>query len=131
MNKAYLKYISLLSIVILSGISCLFANAIQNGEDVCTTQMANVYSGEAFIAPLEQSDNKSLVFEVTETQEIENEENVNRNSAFSIQNYLSAFFISFTKGEFSPCVNKGFNNYRNYCLKSSTKLHVRLQVFII
>ena len=130
MSKSIIKYLSILSIAILSGISMLYANTLADGGDFCSFHKTEINNHVAF-KPIQQSDDKNLVFEIAETQEIENEESISETNLYDLQSFLSQLLkVSLDEALcFLPKTNPYY--YKNYHDKSSTKLHVRLQVFII
>lgn len=130
MSKNFIKYLSILSVVILTGISGLNANSLANNESKCSLNQAET-SHKVSLKPIQQNDHNNFLFDVAESQEVENEESASKTTIFSFQHFLAEFYnISAFEG-LSTQSHKDLNGYKNYFDKSSTKLHVRLQVFII
>ena len=130
MSKNFIKYLSILSVVILTGISALNANSLSNNEDKCSLTQAET-SKKVSLKPIQQKDHNNLLFDVTESKEAENEESTSKTTIFSFQHFLAEFYNITTFDGLSSQSHKDLNFYKNYFDKSSTKLHVRLQVFII
>ena len=130
MSKSIFKYLSVLSIIVLCGISMLYANSIESHNNACSIQQIEI-SNNASFKPLQQNDDKNIIFEVAEIQEIESEESVSKTNTYGLHGFFAKLYsISFFK-EVPSQSNKDLYYYKNYHDKSSTKLHVRLQVFII
>lgn len=130
MSKNFIKYLSILSVVILTGISGLNANSIANNEGKCSLTQAET-SQKVSLKPIQQNDHNNLLFDVAESQEVENEESASKTTIFSFQHFLAEFYNIPAFEGLSIQSHKDLNCYKNYFDKSSTKLHVRLQVFII
>lgn len=130
MSKKIIKFFSILSAVILIGISGLNANSLSNNESKCSLNQAET-SHKFSLKPIQQNDHNNLLFDVTESQEVENEESASKTTIFSFQDFLAEFYNIPSFEGLSIQSHKDLNCYNNYFDKSSTKLHVRLQVFII
>lgn len=130
MSKNFIKYLSILSVVILTGISGLNANSLANNEGECSLTQDET-SQKVSLKPIQQNDHNNLLFDVVESQEVENEESASKTTIFSFQHFLSEFYNIPAFEGLSIQSHKDLNCYKNYFDKSSTKLHVRLQVFII
>ncbi|MDD7886072.1 hypothetical protein [Flavivirga sp. 57AJ16] len=130
MSKNIFKYLFIINIVILSGISGLYANSLANNSDICSVHQTEINNNVTF-RPLQQNNDKNLIFEIAETQEIENEEPVSKSHHDSFQSFLAERYYISALNDLLLQNHKYLYPYKNYHDKSSTKLHVRLQVFII
>ncbi|MDB2462997.1 hypothetical protein N9W61_02715 [Algibacter sp.] len=130
MSKTIFKYLSVFALLFFSGFSNLHANSVEHlNTHVCSIAPNSAFN-HSTIKPVEHRNATDLVFEITEVDEIENEESASKDHQLSFKNFL-ADFLSLLSYDETLQSQKAFHYYKNYQDKSSTKLHVRLQVFII
>lgn len=140
MNKIFNKYLLFFGIALTTWTISLNANSVI--EDSCLnviekigadTNIASVgiHSNSFSFNASRQENEKKFLFEVTEIQEIENEELSDDDNFLSFNPYSTSFLNAQLFNELSFQLHKVSYLYKNYFDKSTTKLHVRLQVFII
>ncbi|WP_111308911.1 hypothetical protein [Confluentibacter sediminis] len=132
MSKIFNNYLLFLGILLLTSGINLHANSIIEGMGATTnTPSVDTHLNSiTYNASRKKSESKFL-FEITETQEIENEESSGGHDllpfTYCYLSYLNAQLFN----ELSFKLHNVIQRYKNYFDKSTTKLHVRLQVFII
>ncbi len=133
MSKIFNKYLLFLGILLLTSGINLHANSIIEGIGA-TTHLGSVdthLNNVIYHASGHKSENKFL-FEITEIQEIENEESSGNNNLLSFNDCFSTTYLNAQLfNELSFQLDKVLQRHKNYFDKSTAKLHVRLQVFII
>ncbi|XMO88001.1 hypothetical protein AAFN75_06835 [Algibacter sp. AS12] len=130
MSKIILKYISVFALLFFSGFSNLHAipDASLNANNYSITSDSTFK--HSAIKPAQHTTTTNLVLEITEVDETENEESASKNNQSSFKNFLADILNLLTYNETLQS-EKAFNFHKNFQDKSSSKLHVRLQVFII
>ncbi|MFI0429638.1 hypothetical protein [Mariniflexile sp. HMF6888] len=141
MNKVFNKYLLFFGIALITCAISLNANSIIEGnylnfiEEIgATTNIASIdtHSNSFSFNSSRQENERKFLFETTEIQEIENEEVPGEDNLLSFHSYSTTFLNAQLFNELSFQLHKGgSHSYKNYFDKSTTKLHVRLQVFII
>ena len=132
MSKIFNKYLLFLGILLLTSGINLHANSIIEAIEA-TTNLPSVdthLNSITYNASRQKSESKFLC-EITESQEIENEESSADNNLLSFSNYYTPYSNAQLFNELSFQLHKVLLRYKNYFDKSTVKLHVRLQVFII
>lgn len=135
MNKVFNKYLSILGILLLANALNFHENSASNannldfieGIEATQTSKSNTVNSVSFNSS-KQEDESKLLFKITEieNEESSGEDNLHPFSSSSSNSYNAQLF-----NELSFQLHKISQSHRNYYDKSSIKLHVRLQVFII
>jgi hypothetical protein len=132
MSKIFNKYLSFLGILLFTSGMNLHANTVV--EDIQAnsnlTSVNTELSNFTFNSSKHKSETKFL-FETTEIQEIENEEYSGEDNSLVFVAHSSSFLNAKVFNKLSFLSQTFLYHYKNYFDKSTTKLHVRLQVFII
>ncbi|WP_072400487.1 hypothetical protein [Flaviramulus basaltis] len=135
MTKIFKKYLSLIVILFLTGASNLYANSIAEHCDDYFLNTSQISINENLETPsynpIQQQEENKLFFDIVEIENTENEESISKNNIIPFGSYIAAFFeaqifnvLSFQLQKNSLRKRNGFNQY-------STRLHLRLEVFII
>ncbi|APY10919.1 hypothetical protein BWZ22_06550 [Seonamhaeicola sp. S2-3] len=130
MSKNTFKYVLVLLLLFLG-----FSNVNANSADllhtsVCITAPKTTHNTPVALKPISHKKENHLVFETIEINEAEGDESFSKNYQ-PLQSFFTYFlgFISFN--ELYPSQKKITCHSKKYQDKSSTKLYIRFQVFII
>ncbi|MBU2937971.1 hypothetical protein KO494_00320 [Lacinutrix sp. C3R15] len=136
MNKIVSKYLSLIVLLLLSGAINMYANTSVDAD----YSLVNIQETNASFSNKQSSNlhfsiqhNKDieLFFDYTEAEETENEESITSSTINSLQSYISAFSHAQQLNNLSSKLQKEVNSFNYIVCQPSTKLHIRLEVFII
>lgn len=137
MSKNFIKYLSFLGLLLLVNAPNLYADSAYNYINIVKTQqdvedcVSIDNNNNTVFNPINKDVQNKLLFDVVEIQQEENEEISNSKKIDSINNFKSASINAelFNCLSFQHKKNKYYN--KKYFHESSTKLHIRFQVFII
>lgn len=131
MSKNIFKYVSVLALLFFTGISNLHANNTSHSQAYIYNQSSKISANKHVELSSRHNRNTSnLVFETVEVDEIENEESPSKHYQTSFHNFLNEVYKFIAFNEVKQSQKASYYN-KKYQDKASTKLHVRLQVFII
>lgn len=139
MSKFLYTYISILSVLFLTGIANVNANnAIDSCNSLGSTETFEItnqvsiadYSNGVYINSSKQENRDKLPFEIAEIEEIEEESNTKEVSV-----YLNSIADNFLNAQFSSDsfleLQKDFTYYKKHYKSFYTRLYIQFQVFII
>lgn len=136
MIKNFIKYLSLIGLLLLVNVPKMYANLTYNYVNILEIQQDfkesnSIDTSHTVINPFNQYVENKLLFDIIEIQNEENEEISNNEKIDSINNFKSASI----NAELFNCLsfqNKKNKYYNKRCFQeTSTKLHIIFQVFII
>jgi len=140
MKQIISKYLTLIILLLFSGVINVFANStLDNNFTLISTSKSettnpvsidDISSQSAHFSILNNQDNQ-LIFDYTESEEAENEESVTNTTINSFGSYIAAFLNAQLLSDLSSQLQAEANQYKQTFCQPSTKLHIRLEVFII
>ncbi|MFD2542976.1 hypothetical protein ACFSSB_11660 [Lacinutrix gracilariae] len=136
MNKIVTKYLSLIVLLFLSGAINMYANTSVDADyslvniQETNASFVNKQSNNLHFS-IQHNEDIELFFDYTEAEETENEESITSSTINSLQSYISAFSHAQQLNNLSSKLQKEVNSFKHTVCQPSTKLHIRLEVFII
>ncbi|MBD3863023.1 MAG: hypothetical protein ACI9NI_000540 [Olleya marilimosa] len=140
MKQIISKYLTLIILLLFSGVINVFANStLDNNFTLISTSKSettnpvsidDISSQSAHFSIFNNQDNQ-LIFDYTESEEAENEESVTNTTINSFGSYIAAFLNAQLLSDLSSQLQAEANHYKQTFCQPSTKLHIRLEVFII
>lgn len=140
MKKSITKYLSLIILFLFVGVTNVFANTSADANyasinvhkyEASNLASANNYLSHASYISIRNNENVELIFDYNESEESENEESSSSTTIVSFSSYLSNFFNAQLLSDLSAKLQKEANYYKPQLCQSSTRLHIRISVFII
>jgi hypothetical protein len=142
MSKTFKTYLLFLGVLLITGFANVKANVISENNDSCFSLSMQIVDRTAHVSekkntfefleyPFEQHDRSKLFFDIAEVEDIENEESSSQRHVTPSDSYINTHNSAQLLNGLSYLLKKNQNPYKTYVDKSSIKLHVRLQVFII
>ena len=135
MTKVFKKYLSLIGFLFLTGITNLYANTIAEygGNYFLNTGQISINENleTPSYNPIQQKEENKLFFDIVEIENTENEESISENNIIPFGSYITAFFDAQIFNVLSFQLQKDTLRKRNVFCQFSTRLHLRLEVFII
>jgi hypothetical protein len=140
MSKFLKIYLSFLSLLLLAGSAAFFSYVSLDASLYLSTspefEIANQHAvganfNHAICFPVKQEGDTKLVFDFAEIQDIENEESPTKETLISFDSFETASNNALLFHDLSKELEKNIQRNNTYVNPSKTKLHVRLQVFII
>ncbi|SFI58217.1 hypothetical protein [Olleya namhaensis] len=136
MNKIVTKYLSLLALLLLTGLTNAHADTAIDADYALAGNHENKASVDANLGTIsnftiQQNETAEWFFDYTEAEEAENEETVSSTTINSFSSYILKLFHTQLLSDLSSKLQKEANSFTYIVCQPSTKLHVRLEVFII
>ena len=136
MNKIVTKYLSLITLLLLTGVTSVHAyTAIDAdytlGSSHDTKTSVDTHSSNTSHFSIQQNETAEWLLDYTESEEAENEESVSSTTINTFSSYISTFFHAQLLSDLSSKLQQEVNSFTYKVCQTSTKLHVRLEVFII
>lgn len=135
MTKIFKKYLSLIALLFLTGVTNLYANSIAEHCDKYFLNTNQISIDENLETPsynpIQQKDENKLFFNIVEIENTENEESISENNIIPFGSYIAAFFDIQIFNVLSFQLQKDILRKRNEFYQPSTRLHLRLEVFLI
>ena len=140
MGKILNKYLLFFGITLIVGVIDLNANSaiqdysssfIQEIKTAINQEPNNIYLESTSLSSSKQKKEREVFFEITEIQEIKKEESLGKSDFLSFGSCPTNFLTLQLGNNSSFYQQRGLKYDKNFFDRSATKLHVRLQVFII
>ena len=135
MNKTVTKYLSLITLLLLTVVTNAHAYTaidadytLDDSHDSKTSIDSHLNNTSHF--SIQQNETVELFFDYTEAEETENEESVST-TIKTFSSYILTFSEAQLLSDLSSKLQKEVNSFTHTFCQPSTKLHVRLSVFII
>ena len=136
MKNTFSKYLTLTVVLLLAGLTNTYANTtIENGDYYYSSNdnsevSAHLNTNNSSLFSFQKNEDTQLLFDYTEAEEVENEESVST-TIKTFSSYISTFSEAQLLSDLSSKLQKEVNSFTYTFCQPSTKLHVRLSVFII
>lgn len=133
MNKLVTRYLSLIALLLLTGLTNANAETAIDADYGSHENKASLDTNLGAIShfTIQQNETIEWFFDYTEAEEAENEEAVSNTTINSFSSYISKLFHAQLLSDLSSKLQKEVNSFTYVVCQPSTKLHVRLSVFII
>ena len=132
------NYIPILLFLFLTGASNIYGNTLPvSGVDNFYEQIQNdendvqVSSENVFIKTSKEKEDNTLFIELLKYEEVETNEEPSKHQLTSFYGYIVAMFSSEPLSAMSKELQKDVIRYVSHFDSTSTRLHVKFQVFII
>lgn len=136
MNKIVTKYLSLITLLLLTAVTNAYAHTaidvdytLVDNHDIKASIDIHLNNTSHF--SIQQNEAIELFFDYTEAEEVENEDAVSRTTINSFSSYISSLFHAQLLSDLSSKLQKEVNSFTYKVCQPATKLHVKLEVFII
>ncbi|WP_299383183.1 hypothetical protein [uncultured Lacinutrix sp.] len=140
MKKITTKYLSLIVLFLFVGATNVFANTSVDTNNPQNNglkfEASNHASSKKYLShgshiTIDNNEEIQLIFDFTEIEDTENEESVSNATIIPFSSYISTFFNAQLLSDLSAQLQEEATHYKPQLCQPSTKLHVRLSVFII
>ncbi|WP_055436452.1 hypothetical protein [Lacinutrix algicola] len=140
MKKITTKYLSLIVLFLFVGATNVFANTSadtnNSQNNLLKIEASNHASTKNYLShgsqiTIHNNEEIQLIFDFTEIEDTENEESVSNTTIVPFSSYISVFLNAQLLSDLSAQLQEEATHYKPKLCQPTTKLHVRLSVFII